>query len=85
MINREFKKLLLMMMMMMMMMMLIKVLKHLSTITLSSIGDMWVQLQSFILGTEFFHISTTLLIKKKSPFLFEQEAAQVQESSWIGR
>jgi guanylate kinase len=45
--NREFKKLLLMMMMMMM----IKVVKHLSTTPLSPIGDMWVQLQSFILGT----------------------------------
>jgi len=45
MINREFKKLLLMMMMM------IKVVKHLSTIPLSPIGDMGVQLQTFILGT----------------------------------
>lgn len=45
MINREFKKLLLIMMMM-----LIEVVEHLSTIPLISIGDMWIQLQSFILG-----------------------------------
>jgi len=44
MINREFKKLLFIMMM-------IKVVKHLSTIPLHLIGDMWIQLQSFILGT----------------------------------